>query len=101
MSETSEELALVKHIRSGGGDGNAGKAIRLANEFTGVKPAEYDQLLIATREMYRKGQFCSGSGKRSLVARAVTGSNEVTYDHWLDITLLIPSIPTARDSPAY
>lgn len=35
----------------------AHEAIRLANEFTGVKPGDYDQLLIDAREMCRKGQF--------------------------------------------
>ena len=41
--------------------------------------------------------FCSGTatiGQRPEKDRA----NEVTYDHWLDITLCIPSAPPARDS---
>lgn len=35
----------------------AHEAIRLAAEYQGPKPADYDQLLIQAREMCRKGQF--------------------------------------------
>ena len=35
----------------------AHEAIRMANEFEGEKPANYEQLMIDAREMCRKGQF--------------------------------------------
>jgi len=35
----------------------AHEAIRLAAEYTGAKPADYDQLLVQARELCRKGQF--------------------------------------------
>jgi nitrite reductase (cytochrome c-552) len=35
----------------------AHEAIRMANEFQGEKPADYDKLMIEPREMCRKGQF--------------------------------------------
>lgn len=35
----------------------AHEAIRMAAEYEGDKPADYDQLMIAAREMCRKGQF--------------------------------------------
>jgi nitrite reductase (cytochrome c-552) len=35
----------------------AHEAIRMASEFTGEKPAGYDQLMIEARQMCRKGQF--------------------------------------------
>ncbi len=35
----------------------AHEAVRLASEYTGEKPADYDKLMIEAREMVRKGQF--------------------------------------------
>jgi respiratory nitrite reductase (cytochrome; ammonia-forming) precursor (EC 1.7.2.2) len=35
----------------------AHEAIRMASEFTGEKPADYDKLMIEARQTCRKGQF--------------------------------------------
>jgi len=47
-----EQLLVAQEISV-----KAHEAIRLAAEFAGEKPANYDQLMIDAREMCRKGQF--------------------------------------------
>jgi len=52
QKKTWDQLMVAQDISV-----KAHEAIRLASEYQGEKPANYDQLMIQAREMCRKGQF--------------------------------------------
>lgn len=52
QKRTFDQLLLAQELSV-----RAHEAVRLAAEYQGVKPANYDELMIKAREMVRKGQF--------------------------------------------